>query len=693
MRKRYAEILFMLGILFDFFSSANAEKTEYYIVPMWKNLAILHSVGMGHSMHATSSQITGILQVGSEGASMNIEVDLRHLTSEKNDQAEYFDNWFLEALTYPCAVFQFRRMEGWPNRTLVNGDSLELIAEGNLTLHGIMQPVQIPLTMIFLQSDPENPETAAIDIRGKFALRSEEFGIEINDYWRDLLAEIDFQLFLVAFALPLKSRTEIYQNIRIEAFQLAREFHHAEVEEAHVLLAIMQADDSQVKEHLTRLGIDADSLQAFIGSRLKTILPDSSVQRPSFSTTYQDLFSRKAHIEAHNLNQSQLRPEHFLLALLAQPEHWFCRYLANHGVDYQRFYKDMQGRPRTARDVVFLGNPFLPTYIDSIDMRYARNVWDMQLWDDKIYLGHGNSSNNPPAVNAGPVPIVAYDPESREFLTEFTVDEEQIDRYRIIDDQLYIPGHDPRDPWDLGNFYRLTDSGWEKVRTIPLGIHAYDILGFEGAIFVAEGTTQGAVVSRSTDRGQNWESFDLLPDVGRAFELFVLGGSLYVSAYDEIIFRHDGSAFERIHVDVFPEVRHGRNPLVVRSVRFGDQLLYIGVGNINDHQWTPFAIFQAAHIDQASSLPLPETDMPYDILVRDSTAFVLANRFTENRGNITVLIYQSEDLNHWEEVVRCEMPTFARSFEYYGGEFYLGLGTKTSPLHEASGNIYRVSGP
>jgi len=693
MPKRYAVICFTFVVLFSLHSSVNAEKTEYYIVSMWKNLAILHSPGMGRSIHAMTSQISGLLKIGSEGASMTVKVDLRHLTSEKDDQAEYFDNWFLEALTYPYAVFQFHRLEGWPNRALVQNDTLELSAEGTLTLHGITQPVQIPLFLIFLQSDPENPETAAIDIRGQFVLRAEEFGIEINDYEKDLLDEIDIQLFLVAFALPLKSRTETYQNIRIDAFRLAREFHHAEIEEAHVLLAIMQANDIQVRERFTRFGVDTDSLQTFIRSQLKAIPPDSSVQRPSFGVQYQNLFSRKAHIEAHKLNNSQLRPEHFLLTLLAHPEHWFCRYLAKRGVDYQRFYEDIQGRPRTARDVVFLGNPFLSAYVDSIDMRYARNIWDMQLWDGKIYLGHGNSSNNPPAVNAGPVPIIAYDPESRKFLTEFTVDEEQIDRYRVIDDQLYIPGHDPRDPWELGNFYRLTDKGWEKVRTIPLGIHAYDILGFEKALFVAEGTTKGAVVSRSTDRGQNWESFELLPNVGRTFELFVLGGTLYVSAYDETIFRYDGSSFRRIYVDVFPEVRHGRHPLVVRSVRFGDHLLYIGANNINDHQWTPFAVFQAACIDEARPLPLPETDVPYDILVRDNTAFVLTNRFAEDMENATVIIYRSEDLDHWEEVVRCEMPTFARSFEYYGGEFYLGLGTKTFPLHEASGNIYRVSGP
>ena len=33
----------------------------------------------------------------------------------------------------------------------------------------------------------------------------------------------------------------------------------------------------------------------------------------------------------------------------------------------------------------------------------------MQLWDGKIYLGHGNSSNVGPAQNAGPIRVIAYD--------------------------------------------------------------------------------------------------------------------------------------------------------------------------------------------------------------------------------------------------------------------------------------------
>ena len=103
-------------------------------------------------------------------------------------------------------------------------------------------------------------------------------------------------------------------------------------------------------------------------------------------------------------------------------------------------------------DVELLGNPFIDRYADRI---YARNVWDIQAFNGIVYLGSGNSSNEGPDRNAGPVDVWHFDPDRNAFVNEFTVDEEQIDIFRIIDGKLYIPGHDPLESWQLGNFYVL----------------------------------------------------------------------------------------------------------------------------------------------------------------------------------------------------------------------------------------------
>ena len=78
-----------------------------------------------------------------------------------------------------------------------------------------------------------------------------------------------------------------------------------------------------------------------------------------------------------------------------------------------------------------LGNPFSKG-------TYARNVWDMQLFAGRIYLGHGNSSNIGPDPNAGPIPVWYYDLTTQTFVKQYTVDEEQIDVYRVFNNTLYL---------------------------------------------------------------------------------------------------------------------------------------------------------------------------------------------------------------------------------------------------------------
>ena len=51
-----------------------------------------------------------------------------------------------------------------------------------------------------------------------------------------------------------------------------------------------------------------------------------------------------------------------------------------------------------------IGNPFLDKSV------YGRNVWDMQLFNGRIYMGHGDTNSN-----VGPIPIWSYQPLSKGF--------------------------------------------------------------------------------------------------------------------------------------------------------------------------------------------------------------------------------------------------------------------------------------
>src|SRR5882672_6907004 len=69
-------------------------------------------------------------------------------------------------------------------------------------------------------------------------------------------------------------------------------------------------------------------------------------------------------------------------------------------------------------EVEVLGSPFASKPL------YARNVWDMQSFQGRLYLGHGNSSNLQPSPNAGPIPVVYWDPAASAFVSPYTVNEE-----------------------------------------------------------------------------------------------------------------------------------------------------------------------------------------------------------------------------------------------------------------------------
>jgi hypothetical protein len=137
----------------------------------------------------------------------------------------------------------------------------------------------------------------------------------------------------------------------------------------------------------------------------------------------------------------------------------------------------------------------------------ARKINDLIVFQSRLYLGHGDWN-----VNTGPTDVIYFDVDAKKFVTEFTVDEEAIDHYRQYDDELFVPGVDATESWELGNLYVRRADGWTKLRSIPNGIHVLDFAKFCGRWYVATGSffgpaktgpSIGAVFS-SGDQGKSW---------------------------------------------------------------------------------------------------------------------------------------------------------------------------------------------
>ena len=191
-----------------------------------------------------------------------------------------------------------------------------------------------------------------------------------------------------------------------------------------------------------------------------------------------------------------------------------------------------------------LGNPARQRYPHCWQAR-ARTPWDLILWNQQLYLGLGDSSNGGPTANAGPVPLLRYDPRRRLWHQDASLPEEAVERFVAAGDRLWIPGADARGSWRWGNVYRHHNGGklWWQERRLPGFIHVHDLLPWRGALVVAGNIEHavpaglgserhGSAVAVSADGGQHWSvtplggwrSTALLPVAGQLYALEALPG-------------------------------------------------------------------------------------------------------------------------------------------------------------------------
>lgn len=367
-----------------------------------------------------------------------------------------------------------------------------------------------------------------------------------------------------------------------------------------------------------------------------------------------------------------------------------------------------------------LGQPFT-------NEPYARNVWDMQVFDGKIYLGHGNSSNDGPSPNAGPVPIIYYDPQTGKFVTQKVIatnaktgkqetrnvtDDEQIDTFKIFRNKLYIPGNDSVIPgWQYGNYYELSGDHWNEYQNLPGGIHVYDMAYYQGKLFAAIGTEDTPMVLMSGDNGKTWKEFAKIDGLGsRTYKFFQFKGMLYASA---IIIPDNKTWDDETHLlaidkdlnihqqkvtgkSLLPGMtfvaKPGSSPYkkISKTIVLNNQLVYIAGELYNDSQIMPESLIAAKSIDNARAVQLPDRSArPTDMIMRGKVLYVLT--YTKQAdGSYINRVYQTRNLNKWQEVLTFKQDTYAKSLEEYKGDFYFGLGTDTEPLSESAGKILRI---
>ena len=370
-----------------------------------------------------------------------------------------------------------------------------------------------------------------------------------------------------------------------------------------------------------------------------------------------------------------------------------------------------------------IGNPY-KNYYKNGEHIFSRNIWDMHTYKGKIFFGAGNSANKGPSPNSGPVPIMSYDPKSERFIKEGVVAEEQINIYRTINDELFIPGHDATQNWSYGNLYkRLGDGSWKKYRSVPNALHLFDLAYFNNRLFTGLGLNNISAVATSLNLGQTWEVNTLGESPSRVYSFLEVENTLYaMKSFTPYSIRRRwkptqnknyfsvgqyrlGSHFIPRY-DLTPEVMFPATSLnskkskkIIRTKKVGTSAIYIGAYISNDHHSLPFGAYIVSSLDAnkpvITKIPIPKNYVPWDTLVKDEYIYLLCY----DGSHVVVLQALVAKPLQWSTLFQFSSATFARSFELLNGDFYFGLGSdvknlnkwQQSELHPQTGDILKVS--
>ncbi|WP_299408131.1 hypothetical protein [Acaryochloris sp. IP29b_bin.148] len=362
-----------------------------------------------------------------------------------------------------------------------------------------------------------------------------------------------------------------------------------------------------------------------------------------------------------------------------------------------------------------LGTPFATgQYAKS--QPYARNVWVMYPFQNQVYLGHGDSN-----ANQGPIPLWFFDPQSQQFQFNFVAPEEQIRDFQRINATLYTPGIDSRESWKFGNIYRFQKRRWQKVRTLPGGVHVWSIQGFKRQLWsVIRRRDNRGYLLRSANNGRTWQDVQTLrpdPALMAQFE-----GSLYVFPggspwqIDTTLRPIHRTDLER--TQLFPD--HSQATQITKVVPYQSRLAYLGhlsryvsysaqgakVLNREDPHLQPPGLFVARSLKpnqtQVRRISLNPNEVPWDLVATRQGLYVLTSERQQRTGQQRFVnrVRQATDQDLWCEVLTFESDTFARSFTQLQGKWYFGLGTDygaaygsksyTQTAHPQAGTILRT---
>ena len=346
-----------------------------------------------------------------------------------------------------------------------------------------------------------------------------------------------------------------------------------------------------------------------------------------------------------------------------------------------------------------MGIPLEETYFSGI---CARSAWDVEVYDNKLFVGSGDYDQN-----LGPVSMCFYDFSTGSWELEDILNDEQIGRFYIFDNVLYAPGLDPRVSWETGNYYSYKSGGdgWETHTVLPNGVHNFDLIKFNGKLFAGLGVEEGSSPVVMSEDGENWVSTPLYKDGAlretynatfiRVYDFFVLNDTLY--AYFSLSGTDVKSAWEIYRFDGEKFVYHSDLPTSGLSwnkhtyVHFYDKVEFKGC-----QYFSTGNLYKTTDMVTAELMDMGENTEVTGLRIIGKELYALCSTPVESEDGRTtfhISVRKSRDGKTFNEVFYFDYDVRAMSFTYSNGTFYLGMGfgtTKTGELYDKNGMVLSV---
>lgn len=338
--------------------------------------------------------------------------------------------------------------------------------------------------------------------------------------------------------------------------------------------------------------------------------------------------------------------------------------------------------PIPATEAVYenLGIPLQEHYPTGI---VARTAWDVEIFDNKLYIACGDYD-----ANSGPIPIYCYDLDNKVWDISGTVPDEQIEHFKIINDTLMTPGCDPRGDWSYGNIYMLQENKWITNRTIPGGIHQFDLIEFDNKLFVALGVVPGQYpIAVSNDDGKTFQQVIMYKDGNpidttvpsgttsaqiRVYDFFTLNGNLY--AY-YCLYIDGAFSLEIYHYQNNGFYYHSNMPTLIKSRRttyrtFDEKLEYNG-----KVYFTTGNLYVTADMKTVQKIDIAGKTAVTDIRVIENDLYILcATKNTDGSYRTSLWRKIPGEIERFHEIFFFNFPCPAQCFTYHNGTIYFGMG-------------------